>query len=487
MAELRADFDVIVVGAGAAGIPAAIEAARAGARVAVVEKTTQIGGGLLVSGGHFSGAGTRRQTALGIEDGPEAHLEDVMAISHGLAERELVRIAVEEATRTVDWLDELGFPFAPNTPTVWYSHEPYRVARTYWGPNNGRSVLETMRPAFDQAIASGGVKLLLECPMTELITAGRAVVGLLASSPQGTLELRAPAVILASGGYAANLELLGRDVPDARPLVTGAPPHATGDGRIAAAAVGVAVRDGRHQLGNPGGIETQPGSQRVDVRKVTVALSPQYRTPREITVNEHGERFVAEDEPSVDLRERRLAAQPGQRAWTVFDERAIPGDPLVPGWGEAGLRAAAAAGWQAWSAPSVAELAVLAGIDPVGLSSTVEGWNRAVSGGGDALGRTTGMHPIQAPPFYALRWHATHLVSFGGLMVDLQMRALDGEGRVVEGLWIVGEAVGVAALMGDAFAGGMCVTPAISLGRRVGAQLGERFARQLTSTTTGGH
>lgn len=136
--------DAVVVGAGTAGMAFAIAAADRGLRVVAVEKADRVGGTLHVTGGAMSAAGTRRQRECGVEDSPEDHFEEVMKIGDGAADPDLVRMAVEEAPHTVDWLDDHGFPFAADAPGTQRSHEPYSTPREYWAPtpaarSSGRS------------------------------------------------------------------------------------------------------------------------------------------------------------------------------------------------------------------------------------------------------------------------------------------------------------------------------------------------------------
>src|SRR5690606_5322205 len=137
-------YDVVVVGAGTAGLPCAITAAEGGARVLLVEKDAQIGGTLHISGGHMSAAGTRRQAERGIVDSPEEHLADIRRISKGTAREDLIQIQVRHAAETIDWLDDLGFNFAPETPRIIYGHEPYNIPRTYYGRDEGLSILDIL-------------------------------------------------------------------------------------------------------------------------------------------------------------------------------------------------------------------------------------------------------------------------------------------------------------------------------------------------------
>jgi fumarate reductase flavoprotein subunit len=124
-------FDIVVCGAGTAGLPCAIAAAEAGATVAVIEKDDQVGGTLHISSGQMSAAETRIQRAREIEDTTDAHFDDVMRLGHRKNDPALVRLAVEEAPRTIDWLEELGFPFPDDVPIIFHGHEPYSTPRTY--------------------------------------------------------------------------------------------------------------------------------------------------------------------------------------------------------------------------------------------------------------------------------------------------------------------------------------------------------------------
>jgi fumarate reductase flavoprotein subunit len=463
-------WDIVVVGAGTAGIPCGIAAAELGARVAVLEKDDVVGGTLHLSAGQMSAAGTRRQRAREIEDSPDRHLADIVRIGHGKADPAIARLAVGEAACTLDWLDDLGFPFSDEMPIVYYGHEPYSVARTAWGPELGVSILETIRPRFEELVAAGAIDLRLGHALGELVAEDGRVVGVRAVTPGGSSEIRAAAVVLATGGYASSPELFAELHPGVHCLLGGRE-TSTGDGLRAARSIGAHVRGADCHLATPGCIETRPGSGRTDIWGAFANLIPQYRPQREIHVNAAGERFLAEDDPSADRRERALAGQNG-RFWLVFDEAAIDADaPVVVGWSAEMLREEATKGERAWAAGDVAELARRAGIDADGLVGTVVAYNAAVRDGADRLGRTLLESLIAAPPYYAVAAHAGTVVGFAGLAVDGRLRVLDGEGRPIPGLYAVGEVIGGAATMGDAYCGGMCVTPALSLGRMLGRTL----------------
>ena len=118
------DWDVIIAGAGTAGIPAAIFAARRGARVLLLEHADTVGGTLHISGGQLSAAGNRMQADKGIEDSPQEHFDDVMRITKGTADAKMVRLAVDNAPGTLDWLLANGFEPLPDHPVIHFGTNP---------------------------------------------------------------------------------------------------------------------------------------------------------------------------------------------------------------------------------------------------------------------------------------------------------------------------------------------------------------------------
>src|SRR5579871_1417297 len=155
------EYDLIIVGAGTAGLPAAIQAADLGARVAVLDKNPAIGGMLHVSGGQLSAANSRMQIQKGFIDSPSAHYRDALKIGKYKNSSELVKLDVDNAGPVVDWLQEIGVEFTPESPVIYYGHEVYSVPRTHMPLDAGRTILEAFRKEFDARVASGGVDLLL--------------------------------------------------------------------------------------------------------------------------------------------------------------------------------------------------------------------------------------------------------------------------------------------------------------------------------------
>ena len=468
-------YDLVIVGGGTAGVPCAIAAAQAGGRVVIVEKTDVLGGTLHLSSGQLSAAGSRRQRARGIDDSPQRHFEDVMALGHGAADPVLVRKAVEEAPHTIDWLEDLGFDFDPTTPALYYGHEPYSVPRTYWGPEGGRSVLKVIRSAVDEQMAAGRVTVLYEHRATELLCRDGGVAGVRVVSSEGESEVRGAATVLTTGGYGANHEFFTAHTPKATRLISACRRSSTGDGILMAMALGARLRGTEHHLPTVAGIEARPGSGYAGEPPYFAILNPKVWPARAIHVNQRGERFLAEDDPSPDRRERALLQQPGQQVWVIFDDASLSeGRTFHPELSADRVRQLADYGIYAFTGRDLESLARKAGIDPAGLTRTARAWNDAVETGADPLGVATPGPALRTPPYYAFLLNAIVVTTFGGLAVDGDLRVLDEANRPIPNLYAAGEALGTSATSGDAFCGGMLATPALSFGRILGRSLVRR-------------
>ncbi|MDX2144099.1 MAG: FAD-dependent oxidoreductase [Rhodospirillaceae bacterium] len=466
----KTSHDLIVIGAGTAGLPAAITAAQRGARVLVVEVAADIGGTLHWSSAQMSAAGARRQKAKGIDDHPDLHFADVMRISNGNANPALVRIAVDEAAATIDWLDDNGFDFDPATPSLFYGHQAYGRARTYWGRDQGHSVLAVMRRLLDEQVAAGRVSVMLNTRFQSLVVENGAVVGVRAKDDKDAVtEARAAAVVLTSGGYAANVDLY-RDIQNQTQYQKAFCPTARGEGLLAARAVGAKVINGHlYTISTLTVLKDDTFPSPLSLRVNTI---PQNRPPWEIWVNDRGERFIAEDEPIIDEREKALEQQPHKRLWIVFDDVIRRESPdIVMAWFEPPMADPYNKHKAFFSAPTLEGLAGLCKLDGENLKSNVADYNRGQGAGQDRFGRKHMPRPIVTPPFYAIRQQGGALSTTGGLAVDSQMRVLDGSDRPIPGLYAAGEVIGAGQTMGDAAVGGMMVTPAITFGRLLGQRL----------------
>lgn len=464
-------FDVIVIGAGTAGLPCAIAAAEGGARVLVLEKESRIGGTLHYTGGHMSAAGAVRQREKGIEDTPAAHLADINRISRSTAREDLVSIQVENAARTIDWLDERGFNFAPETPRIIYGHEPYETARTYYGPDAGVSVLEVLEAELERVRVSADLEVATNSPVIGLERDGQEwEVSALYRGRDATF--RARSVVLATGGFGGDAELF--EELEGGSLVSAASPASTGDGIYLAQGLGAGLQGDGTYLPTFGGLPDSKNPGRANWSERQVLTSD--RDPLEIYVNRDGERWIAEDEPSIDTKERALVGIPGRVFWTVFDDAMLDASTgksaMILGREPDDVRKLAESHAGVHSAETVEELAELAGIDPSGLAQSIQKYNEFVESGTDSdFGRASLRMPLVKAPFYAIENHAITLITFTGLDIDEEFRVRTEEGDPINDLYAIGEVIGAGATCGNSFCSGMMVTPALTFGRLLGDRL----------------
>ena len=230
------DADVIVVGGGGAGMAAAIEAARWGRRVVLLEQNPALGGSTAWSVGSISASGTRLQRQAGIVDHPDAHFEDMEAFAGALANRDnrvLRRILVDNTTEMMTWLESLGLVFAG--PEI---EPPHRVPRMHNVLPNSRAFPEML----GRECRRLGVRVLLGTAASELIREDGRVVGVRLASGQ---EMRAAGgVVLAGGDYSANAALRVRFAGPEKAGLEAVNPTATGGAIAMALALGCEVLNG---------------------------------------------------------------------------------------------------------------------------------------------------------------------------------------------------------------------------------------------------
>ena len=145
-------WDIIIVGAGTTGLPAAIKAAERGAKILVVDAAPSIGGTLHLSSGSLSAAGTSLQEKKGIKDTPEQHLADSLNINHGTGEVDKLALWQENSSATLEWLLSLGLKYPETQPVKLAGHEPYDIARITTPKNGGRGYIEVLEPFFNEII-----------------------------------------------------------------------------------------------------------------------------------------------------------------------------------------------------------------------------------------------------------------------------------------------------------------------------------------------
>ena len=462
-------WDVICVGAGSTGLPLAIHAAERGAKVLQIESDNRIGGTLHWSSGQIAAAGTRLQKQHNIDDSPDEHFEDAQKVANNQIDPVVLRLFVDNAASTIDWLMDIGFEPAEGTPVAGEAHEAYSTRRYLWGNNAAISILDALRPVHEKLVADGKIDLRLEHRLTGLTTDGNgAVTGVTVDTPDGEQTFEGKNIVLACGGYAAGPELWNELNPEI-PLCSHCNPYSRGDGIVAARELGAQI-DGKEKflctfagwLENP----DDPTSGEF------LALSPKVRNIWEIFVDVNGKRFMKEDHQSIDYRERNLLKQPGMRMNIVFDEsirkNAFPITMLEPDE----FKNKFGNHPNFVTADTIEALAEKLDVPADALKQTVEDYNAAVDAKTDKdFDKFFLIRKIENPPFYGIKAMGITVLSPAGLAVDDQLRVLNTDGSPIPNVYAGGEILGFDRTSGNAFVGGLSLTPAMAFGKILGEKL----------------
>lgn len=466
------EWDLIIVGGGTAGMPAALFASDRGARVLLIDKAPQLGGTMDRSSGQVAAAGTVWQKEQGIEDSADAHYEDVMRINRNTSDPLLTRLLVDNAADTLNWFAARGYKVMDNHPVMGGGHEPFTTRRYQWSPDRARAFQNIMDPMVEEAQADGRLKVLLDTGAVDLIQDETgAVRGVVTENDTGErMDYRGKFVLLTSGGCMANARMFQdlHGVPLFREI---AYPYSQGQGITLGLGAGGYVRGGDKYATLFGTIlENDYYPAQASAGPV---LAPERRQPWEVFVNVHGKRFVREDHPSVSHREYTLGLQPGHRHWAIFDQEILDtAPPFIPRWSREQLDDAFIDHPMFAKAESLGELGVKAGINPYNLEHDIKAYNDGVLyGQDDPMGREHRPLAVSKGPFYAIRLQGWNVMSYAGLGVDGQLRVTRSDGRPIPNLYAAGEVIGNASTSGHALTNGMGVTPALTFGRLLGQKI----------------
>ena len=475
--EVNDQADVLIVGAGNAGIPAAIEASDMGAKVILIDKNAFVGGMLIVSGGHISGANAKIQMRKNIKDSYEKHYQDAMRIGKYKADSELLALATEHAASMVDWLEEIGVEFTEESPILVDDHDHYSVPRTYVGVNLARSLLGPLKKELDKRIKRGGLDLKLETKALNLIQDDKKeIIGVkVRDKNDEVLDIFAKTVILASGGYGANKTMQQKFNPKIVSAKWVGLPHATGDGINMAKKVGASLSFMDHLISYPGTVFDLKG---VPTEISTRLQFPPHHFTQSIWINKKGRRFVNEH-TTPDNREVAFLAQEELFFYVLFDERmrAERGSLDIRNWSSNQMDQAINQGNVIIKADTMNQLAEKLKINPKRLSETILNYNTPIdSNQNDEFGRKEQRLKILKPPFYAFGVGGSVLNTHGGISINSSLEVIDESNRVIPGLYAIGETIGNGHLMGEGVVSGMSVGPAITFGRMV-AKIAFRYAQ----------
>ncbi len=467
----RQAFDVIVIGAGTAGMPLANQAAARGARVLVIERADRVGGTLHISGGMMSAGGTRLQKRKGIVDSPQQLYDDTMAMGHGKANPEILRLYVDNAAQTIDWLEDSGLVFPPEQPGLGV-HAAFPTRRYHGGAKGGRSLLGVFLPPFQKAESEGRIRVLLGSRAVELTQDRRgAVTGVIAAGADGRrTQYRGRKVVITAGGTIRNAANFKRYHEGKGLFVERGYEHSQGEGIAIGEAAGAHFSGGGLYIGHPGAILRDRNFPSPSIGRAS--NDPRRRKPWEILVDASGERFVREDTDDIDQFERALTDAPNMAGWLVWDQKIHDEAPALLDGKPDELEQRFGSHMMYARANSIEEAARKLGLPAERVVATVAEYNRAqAAGSADRFGRTHRPRPIVQPPFYMVETYTGGVYTSAGLDVNTTLQVVTAEKKPITNLHAAGEVIGGWQCAGDVVVNGCMVTPAVTFGRMLGEAL----------------
>jgi flavocytochrome c len=431
---LNLEADVVVVGAGIAGLAAAIEAADNGASVIVLEKSPRVGGELWysISGGCI--AASRSSAGLGdSNDSPDVHFNDLMKSTNNRANPVLLRTLVEGAPSVFDWMVSLGWETKPELLGVTDIIDTY--PRSYWCADRGIS------PVLVEAARKKGIETKTGVSATRIIrepNSGRRVTGIETMDNRQVSYINADrGVILATGGFTNNPEMISKyDATISKlPMSHGGRINSTGEGIAFAETIGARLRDmdAIEVWAIAKGTETRP------------ALA---HDPSALMIDDQGKRFV--DEGALLRKPGKGTIVVGEtmhrlKVWSGFF--VLNSDQVFdPYQGKLQQPKIASAGYI--RAQNLSELSRLLeekyGVPSANSENTIKQYNDFVDAGID---REFGKSPqylrrINKAPFFAHRFYAAVGRTYGGVAIDSGSRVLDAQGKTIPGFYAAGNCVG---------------------------------------------
>ncbi len=482
-----ATCDVVIVGAGGAGMSAALQAVDSGVEsVIIVEKAGSTGGNTSRATGGMNAAKTAAQdkntwsdaTTTAVEktiadakanygdtlgdliatveeqfeaykanptgyfDSPELFALDTMVGGKGINNLDLVMTLTENSAEAIDWLATKN-AFLVDVGSFGGA-SVMRIHRALTDEGKTTPVGSYLVKVFTEDVgAEDKIDLRLNTAATELVVTDGKVTGVKVTTENGDYTIHAKAVILASGGFGADLDRVAEYQPGLKGFVTTNAPTITGDGIDMAVAIGAATVDMDQ-------IQIHPSVYTETAALITEGI----RGDGAILVNQSGERFVNELE-TRDVVSAAELAQEGGYAYTIVDQKMMDNSATYAGYYTKGY---------ALKGETVAELAEAMGTDAATLEKTLNDWNAAVDAQNDeAFGRLSFAQKLDTAPYYAIKVAPGIHHTMGGLKINTAAEVLTEDGTAIPGLYAAGEVTG--GVHGANRLGGNAVADIVIFGR----------------------
>ena len=485
------DADIVIVGAGGAGMTAAITAANEGKNVVVLESQPMVGGNSVRATGGMNAGDTVYQdenefgesagvektlktaadkyadnetiTALaktvseqwaayqanpvGYFDSVELMELDTMIGGKGINDPALVQTLCANSADAIDWLDEHGITL--HSVSSFGGASVKRIHRPVDAEGKTVSVGSYMIPLLQENCEKAGVQIMLNTTANEILTdANGAAVGVKATGASGeTVTVNAKAVVITSGGFGANLDMVVKYKPELKGFMTTNASGIQGQGIEMATAIGADTVDMDQ-------IQIHPTVEANTAALITEGL----RGDGAILVNAEGKRFI-DEVGTRDVVSAAEIAQTGSYSWLVVDQAMADASSVIQGYIKKGYTVEGA---------TYEELAKAMGVDEAAFAQTMADWNSCVEAKSDAeFGRTSFANKLDTAPYYAIKVTAGVHHTMGGLKINTNTEVLKADGSVIPGLFAAGEVTG--GVHGANRLGGNAVADFTVFGRIAGA------------------
>ena len=493
--DVTCDVDVVIVGAGGAGMTAALTAAEHGAKVIIVESQAAVGGNSVRATGGMNAGDTPTQDTntfgetAGVEavlknaaayadnaaiaelaaevtvqweayqQNPEGYFDseelmqlDTMIGGKGINDPELVETLAEDSSEGVEWLKKYNIDLS--NVGAFGGASVKRIHRPVNAEGKTVSVGSYMVPRLEEAcLNSENITIMMETTATTILTnESGAAVGIVATGKTGnTVTINAKAVILASGGFGANLEMVASYQPSLEGFMTTNAAGIQGQGIKMAEAIGAATVDMEQ-------IQIHPTVQFDTAALITEGL----RGDGAILVNAEGKRFI-DEVGTRDVVSAAEIAQTGSYSWLIVDDAMLQKSSVIAGYVKKGF---------VFSGATYEELAAAIGVPAEDFAATMNAWNGYVADKNDPdFGRVSFANPLDTAPFYAIKVTAGVHHTMGGVKINDDTEVLKADGTVIPGLYAAGEITG--GVHGANRLGGNAVSDFVVFGRIAGEEAAE--------------
>ncbi|MCB5952874.1 flavocytochrome c [Enterococcus sp. BWT-B8] len=444
--KLEDEYDIVIVGAGGAGMAAALSAKEAGMNPVIFEKMPFAGGNTLKSSGGMNASETKFQKEQGIEDSNDLFYEDTLTGGKGTNDKELLRYLVDNSAAGIEWLDSMGITL----DNISYSGgaSVKRIHR----PTDGSAVGTYLVAGLIRNIHEQEIPIFVNSTVTKINEKDGKVTGVEVDVEGETKTVSGDALIITTGGYGSNKEMIEKYRPDLKGYVSTTSEGSTGDGITMIEKLGGATVDMDQ-------IQVHP----TVVQETGMLISETVRGEGAILVNQQGERFYNELE-TRDNVSAAITDLPEGYAYLIFDDALANRAKQLEYYKEQGV---------VIEADTIEALAEKIDAEPEILKASLDTWNKAVKDQKDPdFGRETAMdYDLTEAPYYAIQIAPGIHHTMGGVKINKDTQVLKEDGSAIEGLYAAGELTG--GIHGQNRIGGNAVADIIVFGRQAGTKSAE--------------